>query len=96
VSRTTGGPAEVLREGSGIKVGGTADDGLAISTYIKDAGNLPWQKTSPGLIYRQRALSDEFSVRAATGTSFLPTREFNLRGVSKGSHEIQFSTGNAG
>src|SRR5258707_10263299 len=46
VSRTTGGPAEVLREGSGIKVDGTAGDGLTISTYIKDAGNLPWQKTS--------------------------------------------------
>ena len=46
VSRTTGGPAEVLREGSGVKVAGTAGDGLTISTYIKDAGNLPWQKTS--------------------------------------------------
>src|SRR5262249_1604939 len=46
VSRTTGRPAEVLREGSGIKVDGTAGDGLTMSTYIKDAGNLPWQKTS--------------------------------------------------
>ena len=46
VSRTTGRPAEVLREGSGIRVDGTAGDGLTISTYIKDAGNLPWQKTS--------------------------------------------------
>src|SRR5260370_17876808 len=35
VSRTTGRPAEVLREGSGIKVEGTAGDGLTISTYIK-------------------------------------------------------------
>src|SRR5260221_6659811 len=34
VSRTTGGPAEVLREGSSIKVDGTPADGLAISTYI--------------------------------------------------------------
>src|SRR5205809_904658 len=33
VSRTTGQPAEVLREGSGIKVDGTADHGLPISTY---------------------------------------------------------------
>jgi hypothetical protein len=33
VSRTTGGPAEVLREGSGVKVAGTAGDGLTISTY---------------------------------------------------------------
>jgi hypothetical protein len=46
VSRTTGGPAEVLRGGSGIKVEGTASDGPTISTYIKDAGDLPWQKTS--------------------------------------------------
>ena len=46
MSRTIGGLAEVLREGSGIKVEGTAGDGLTISTYIKDAGNLPWQKTS--------------------------------------------------
>jgi hypothetical protein len=33
VSRTTGGPAEVLREGSGIKVDGTAGHGLTISIY---------------------------------------------------------------
>jgi hypothetical protein len=39
VSRTTGGPAEVLREGSSIKVDGTADHGFTISVYIKDAGN---------------------------------------------------------
>src|SRR5258708_40181890 len=44
VSRTTGRPAEVLREGSGIKVDGTAGHGL--TTYIKDTGNLDWQKTS--------------------------------------------------
>ena len=44
VSRTTGGPAEVLREGSGMKVDGTAGDGL--TTYIKDTGNLPRQETS--------------------------------------------------
>jgi len=44
VSRTTGRPAEVLREGRGIKVDGTAGDGLTMGT--KDAGNLPWQKTS--------------------------------------------------
>ena len=51
-SRTTGRPAEVSREGSGIKVGGTADDGLAaqmayISVYIKDAGNLSPAKDLP-------------------------------------------------
>jgi len=42
----TGRPAEVLREGSSIKVGGTAGDGLTISAHIRDAGNLTWQKTS--------------------------------------------------
>ena len=44
---TTGRPAEVLREGSGIKVDvteETADDGLTRSTYIKDAGNLPGKR----------------------------------------------------
>jgi hypothetical protein len=51
VSRTTGRPAEVLREGSGIKVDGKRP-WLAVSTYIlsayiEDAGNLPWQRT-PG------------------------------------------------
>jgi hypothetical protein len=45
VSRTTGRPAEVLREGSSIKVDGTADHGLTISP-LNDAGEFPWQKTS--------------------------------------------------
>ena len=43
VSRTTRRPAEVLREGSGIKVWRDGD-GLTISTYIKDAADLLWQK----------------------------------------------------
>jgi hypothetical protein len=34
VSRTTGRPAEVLREGGGIKVDGTPGDGLTISIYF--------------------------------------------------------------
>jgi hypothetical protein len=34
------GPAEVLREGSGISVDDTAGDAVTINTYIKDAGNL--------------------------------------------------------
>jgi hypothetical protein len=46
MSGAAGRPAEVLREGSGIRVDGAAGDGLTISTYFKDAGNLPWQKTS--------------------------------------------------
>jgi hypothetical protein len=37
VPRTAGRPAEVLREGSSIKVGETAGDGLTVSTHIKDA-----------------------------------------------------------
>jgi hypothetical protein len=40
MSGAAGRPAEVLREGSGIRVDGTASDGLTISTYIKDVGNL--------------------------------------------------------
>jgi hypothetical protein len=48
VSGAAGGPAEVLRKGSGIKVDGTAGHGLTISTYyIKDAGSLPG-KRPPG------------------------------------------------
>jgi hypothetical protein len=47
VSRTTRRPAEVLREGSGIRVDGTAGGGLKISTYIKDAGNVPSQEDLP-------------------------------------------------
>jgi len=40
------------------------------STYIKDAGNLPWQKDLPRLIYLRRALSNEFLLTAVTGTGF--------------------------
>ena len=50
VPGTTGRPAEVLPEGSGIKVNETdetAGDGAHNEhIYIKDAGNLPWQKAS--------------------------------------------------
>jgi len=41
------GPAEVLREGSGIKVDGTAGHGLTISVYIEDPGISPG-KRAPG------------------------------------------------
>src|SRR6266480_1712495 len=68
------GAAEVLREGSGIKVDGTAGHELTISTHIKDAGNLPWQKALPGLIYHQRAQRNEFWLRARTRTSFFTIR----------------------
>jgi len=40
------------------------------TTYIKDAGNLLWQKDLPRLIYLRRALSNELLLRAVTGTSF--------------------------
>jgi hypothetical protein len=73
VSRTTGRPAEVLRGGSGIKVDGTADDGLAISTYIKGRESL-LARDLPGPIYHQREQSTEFWLRAATGTSYLTIR----------------------
>ncbi len=72
VSTTTRRPAEVLREGSGIKVETTAGDGLTISRYNKDAGNPPYSSGLPGLIYHQRAQSSEFLLRAVTGTSFWP------------------------
>jgi hypothetical protein len=62
-------------KGSGIKVDGTAGDGLTISTYIKDAGNSTG-KAPPGPIYHQRAQSNEFWLRAATRTSF-----FTIRGL---------------
>src|SRR5256885_386515 len=60
-ARTTGGPAEVLREGSGIRVDGTAGRGLTIMP------ELPSQK---GLIHHRRAQSNEFWLKAATRTSF--------------------------
>jgi hypothetical protein len=74
VSRTTGRPAEVSREGSGVKVEGTAGDGLTIRTiiYLRMPG-LPLAKGLPGLIY-QRAQSNEFLLQAVTGTSFLTIR----------------------
>src|SRR5215472_5716096 len=74
VSTTTGRPAEVLPEGSGIKVDGTAGDWPTINTYIKDAGNPSQAQDLPGLIYHQRAQSNEFLLRAVTGTSFLTIR----------------------
>jgi len=40
------GALVVLREGSGITVDGTAGEGLTISTYIKDAGNLHLQSAA--------------------------------------------------
>ena len=48
---------------------------FTMSTYIEDAGNLPWPKISPRLIYHRRALSNELLLRAVTGTSFLPIRD---------------------
>src|SRR5215469_15172549 len=73
-SPATGRPAEVLREGGGIKVAGTAGDGRAMSTHIKDAQESPLAKGLPRLIYHRRALSNELLLRAVTGTSFFTTR----------------------
>ena len=44
--------------------------GLQSAHIIKDAGNLPLAKDLAGLIYHQRAQSNEFLLSAATGTSF--------------------------
>ena len=49
-----------------MRADGTAGGGRSahIFTYIKDAGNLLWQKTSRRLIYHQRAQRDDFWLRA--------------------------------
>ena len=52
MSRTTGRPAEVLRNGSSITVEATAGDGLTISTYIRMPGIFPGNG-APHLIYHQ-------------------------------------------
>src|SRR5258706_14991736 len=72
VSRTIGGPAEVLREGSGIKVDGTASQGLTISTYIilRMPGISPG-KRPPRPDLSSTCAAHEFWLRAATRTSFL-------------------------
>ena len=74
MSGTTGRPAEVLRGGGGIKVAGTAGDGRAMSTHIRDAQESPLAKGLPRLIYHRRALSNELLLRAVTGTSFFTKR----------------------
>ena len=75
MSRTTGRPAEILREGSGIRVDGTDGGGLTISTYIKDGGESPLAKDLPGLIYHQCSQSNDFRLRARP--SFLTKRVLN-------------------
>ncbi len=87
MSRTTGGPAEVLRKGSGIKVDGTAGDGLTISTYIKDNGNVPG-KSAAGPIYHQRAQSNDFWLRAATRASFFTIRDKGSKEMDEKNHEM--------
>ena len=68
MSSTPWRPAEVLREGSGIKVEATAGNGLAISTNIKD-GNLPG-KGPPRPTYHQQVQSNEFLLRASDRDQF--------------------------
>ena len=72
MSRTTGRPAEVLREGSGIEVDETTDEGLAAHhiAYIKDVGNLPCHKTSRGCCIFKVALSNEFLLGCDRGRVF--------------------------
>jgi Cyclic nucleotide-binding domain len=78
VSRTTGEPAEVLREGGSIKVHGTVDHGLTISTLRMPGNSLA--KDLPGLIYQQRAQGNDFWLRAATSTSFLTIGTIRFEG----------------
>jgi hypothetical protein len=75
-SRTTGRGAEVLREGSGIKIDATAGHGLSISTYIKDAGDPHWQKRCRArfIINVRRAMS--------SGSRQRPGRVFSPYGIS--------------
>jgi hypothetical protein len=72
---------EVLREGSGIRVDGTAGDGLATRTYIKDAGNLPG-KRPPGL--------DFFIINVGILGLFV----LIIDGVSTGQHALMQDTRN--
>ena len=62
LSRTTGRPAEVLPEGSGIKVDGAADNGLAahVSHILRMPGITPLAKDRAVLLHLQRALTNEF------------------------------------
>ena len=57
---------------------------FTMSTYIEDAGNLPWPKISPRLIYHRRALRNELLLRALTGTSF-----FTIRGRPRCRHWLE-------
>jgi len=88
VSRTTGRPAEVLREGSGIKVQIrtsasthtvlTKVDGQRVmvhSEHILRMPGIPVATDLPRLIYHRRALSNELLLRAVTGTSFFTIRD---------------------
>ena len=96
MSGTTGRPAEVLPKGSGIRVGGTAGEGLTISTYIKDAENLPLAKDLLRLIYHRQALSNELLPRAVTGTSILTLRGVLYTFVSKRASLRQISMDDSG
>jgi hypothetical protein len=73
MSGAAGRPAEVLREGSGIRVDGATGDGLTISTLGCRESTLA--KDFPGLICHQRAQSNDFSLMAATRTIFLTLRD---------------------
>src|SRR5437773_4591472 len=74
-----------IREGSSIKVDGTADHGLPISTYEGCRGT-SLAKDLPGLIYHQRAQSNDFWLMAPTRTSSLTKRGqgYRTRGPRQG------------
>jgi len=71
VSRTTGRPAEVLREGSGSR----RDSGRWAHHEHKGCRESPPAKDLPHLIYHRRALSNELLLGALTGTSFFTIRQ---------------------
>ena len=90
-----GGLLKVLREGSGVKVDGTAGDGL--TTYIEDTGNLDWQGLA-GLIsstcVEQGSDQDEFfdhtRFLALQGEGITWTGQPSRQGIALFSVRIQF------
>ena len=82
-SRTTGRGAEVLREGSGIKIDATAGHGLSISTYIHIYSHI---LRMPGIPHWQKRCRARFiiNVRRAmsSGSRQRPGRVFSPYGIS--------------
>jgi hypothetical protein len=69
-----GGLLKYYEREAAQKSKGQRATGSQLAHVIRDAGNVP--KDLPGLIYHQRAQSNEFSLQAVTGTSFLTIRDW--------------------